>query len=81
MLLRIVRTGPGCVYQPGQSVYMDDSIAKSWITKGCAVEMDPADLPPEAPASTHMLPPRHICSCGFVAKSAAGLKAHERSCE
>ena len=81
MLLRIIKAGPGCVYRPGQSIHMDDHRARSWIKMGIAIEMDPADLPPEVPASTHMLPPRHICACGFVAKSAAGLKAHERSCK
>ena len=78
MLLRIVRTGPGCVYQPGQTVQMDDNTARSWIMRGFAVETD--QPPPDAPVSTHMDPPRFICGCGFVARSAAGLKKHQRSC-
>ena len=81
MLLRVKKTGPGCTYRPGQFIHMDEKIAQTWITRGLAVEADPSEIPPDPPASAHMLPPRHICKCGFVAKSAAGLKAHERSCE
>jgi len=80
MLLRIIKAGPGCVYQPGQSIHMDDHRARSWIKMGIAVEMDPADLPPEVPASTHMLPPRFICACGFVAKDEKSLAEHRKVC-
>jgi predicted SAM-dependent methyltransferase len=35
--------------------------------------------PPE-PTNIFLLPPRHICACGFVAKSSAGLASHKQSC-
>jgi hypothetical protein len=28
-----------------------------------------------------MEPPRHICGCGFIAKSDFGLRSHQRACK
>lgn len=33
------------------------------------------------PTKAVMMPPRHICGCGFVARSMAGLKSHKRKCD
>jgi len=81
MLLRVVKTGPGCTYRPGQFIHIDEAIAKTWIMRGFAAPAEQSEVPSEVPASTHMLPPRFLCGCGFVAKSAAGLKSHQRKCE
>ena len=88
MLVRVVKSAPGCVYQPGSLLKVTEKKANLLIEAGIA---EPADgkitYPPEtllrrgAVANDFTKPPRHICKCGFVAKSASGLKNHQRSCE
>lgn len=87
MLVRVVKSASGCVYQPGTLLDMAEKKANILIEAGIA---EPADgginYPPEtllrrgAVANDFIKPPRHICKCGFVAKSASGLKNHQRSC-
>ena len=43
-------------------------------------EDDTSDVKPMLEPNPFMEPPIHLCGCGFVAKSAAGLKAHQRTC-
>ena len=52
------------------------------VIEGGIIDKDEAsEEQPKQDPNPFMEPPRHICACGFVAKSAAGLKAHQRACK
>lgn len=42
---------------------------------------EPAPEPEEPEAESEPEVEDHVCACGYQAKSAAGLRAHQRSCE
>jgi len=88
MLIRITKSAPGCTYQPGDLIKVPDKKAKHYIAEGFAQRADDAwdivSVPAIQPKNTgnpYMLPPRHICGCGFVATSADNLRAHKRECK
>jgi hypothetical protein len=81
----IVRAG--MVFRPGPTdvVVPDDYKLRS--IRACrslnVIVVKDARVPVTAAPSdrTPQDPPRNICACGFVAKSKAGLRSHQRRCE
>ena len=78
---RTIRSA-GYVFAPDEVLELSDiTEAKEEELRRCrrlkvldeAIDVKPND-------NSFMEPPRHICGCGFVAKSAAGLKVHQRAC-
>lgn len=92
MLVRIMEKNPGCVFEIGQLLRMGDREGQHIIDEGYAEEVPESAVqkPPEdkrrvvrsAPKgpSPYMIPPRHICGCGFVASDAASLAEHKKGC-
>jgi hypothetical protein len=99
MQIRIVKSGPGCVYAPGSILKMPDKRAMTLIEMGYAEVINGMPIPrprpireksmrtrqqhtrpPRVPLSPHMLPPRFICGCGFVAKDQRQLELHKEEC-
>ena len=62
---------------------LEDKMTTAAPVEAPVVEPVPFMEPPvEAPVVEpvpFMEPPRNICACGFVAKTVAGLKAHQRT--
>ena len=85
MRVRILKSGSGCVYQPGSLVRVSDKRARYMIEIGIAEPADekvlvPDGIPALSSATAFMSPPRHICACGFVAQNAKALKEHRKGC-
>jgi len=87
MLIRIVKSGPGCVMQPGSIMRINDKRAKHLISIGYAVSADEAvrivtksEVRPSQIKTVKFLPPRYICGCGMVFKSSEELKEHKAEC-
>ena len=51
------------------------------IEGGMIDEDEASEVKPMPNDNSFMEPPRHICACGFVAKTKAGLSAHQRACK
>lgn len=91
MLIRIVNKGnsPACTFEAGQLLKMETKRAQRLVDGGFAevVEADPVETlmnrrksAIRVTPSTHMMPPRYICGCGFVAKDPEGLRKHKEVC-
>lgn len=85
MLIRIIKSAPGAVYELGALIRTGDKQAQYLIAQGFAESAD--DIILEQPTiekrergNPFMLPPRHICRCGLVAKNQEDLDEHARSC-
>jgi len=68
VLVRIVKSGPGCVYQPGSIIRISDKKAKYLIDTGYAVSANEpvrivtkSEVRPSRIKTVKFLPPRHIC--------------------
>ena len=89
MLVRLIKSSPGCTFQPGHLIRIGDRQGQKLIDTGFGERADEAELarpvevrvpPPEhraRGANPFMLPPRHLCRCGFVAKSPEELARHQ----
>jgi len=92
MLIRIIAKNPGCAFEIGQLIRVGDKQGVIAIAAGYgeqvaeeAVAKPPSRTSTYTPtrtpaASPHMLPPRFICACGFVAKDEKGLAEHRKVC-
>ena len=78
--------------RPGQVVQVPDKIAENWIREGYAEFVD-GSVPRKSEVAQqksirlqsstpvpHMMPPRYICRCGFVAKDEESLAEHQKEC-
>jgi hypothetical protein len=93
LLVRVIKKGPGCVYQPGSLLKTDDKSAMHLINIGFAEAVDPIDMGERITRTSRknhqiprvgnpfMLPPRFICGCGYVAKNAELLQQHRGECK
>lgn len=87
MLIRIIKSAPGTVYELGALIRTGDKQAQYLIVQGFAESAD--DIVFEQPPRTiekrergnpFQLPPRYIHKCGYVAKSPEDLKEHSKKC-
>lgn len=85
MKVRILKSGSGCIYQPGSLIRVSDKRARYMIEAGVA---EPADekvlvsggMPVVSTSTIFLKPPRYICGCGFVAPDAQALREHKKEC-
>lgn len=87
MLIRIIKSAPGAVYELGALIRTGDKQAQYLIAQGFAESADDTIL--EQPQRTiekrergnpFMRPPLFIHKCGYVAKNQTDLDEHARSC-
>lgn len=87
MLVRVIKDNPGTVYKSGALVRISDKQAAFLIEQGFALPADEAQLDrpieakPRKSDNPFLLPPRFIHGCGYVAKSAEELEAHDKVCD
>lgn len=83
MLIRILRQNPGSVLEVGQLVKVGDTQGLAMIRAGIGemadeIEITKPSIPPprRERGNPFMLPPRHLCRCGYVAKTEEELTSH-----
>lgn len=93
MLIRIIKENPGAVFGVGQLIKVGDKQGLDIIEQGWGAQADEIEIarpaipamgrkePPKARgANPFMMPPRHLCGCGWVAKTEEELTEHMKDC-
>lgn len=84
MLIVITAESPGCVFEIGQLIRVNDQRGQKLIDDGyaqCADGYIATESAPKESGNPFMQPPMHLHKCGYVAGSAAELVEHDRSCK
>ena len=83
MLVRILVQNPGSVLEVGQLIKVGDTQGNAMVRAGLGEQVDEIEVikPPIPRVSRErgnpfMLPPLHLCRCGFVAKDEEELANH-----